>query len=198
MSGVARGGDDDLLPLVSVLRQTVIATPSVGEHARAGDHRLAHERQQARCGHIGNMAHPHPNEALGLYNLHRDHHDTLGGAAAAASTMFHTTKNPLKKVTYKSDAVESVKDPEQRKLHKAFLRYHDPNNWPLLRDVLTNMGRADLIGKGKHQLVPKDQPEDTKGYRAPRRKNSASAHQRRTRGKQVLTQHTGLPPRSTR
>ena len=117
---------------------------------------------------------------------------------ATATTMFHTAKNPLKKVTYKSAAVESVKDPEQRKLHKAFLRYHDPDNWPLLRGVLNKMGRADLIGNGKHQLVPKDQPEDAKTYRAPRRKNSASAHQRRTKGKKVLTQHTGLPPRSSR
>ena len=117
---------------------------------------------------------------------------------ATATTMFHTTKNPLKKVTYKSAAVESVKDPEQRKLHKAFLRYHDPDNWPLLRGVLNKMGRADLIGSGKHQLVPKDQPEAAKTYRAPRRKNSASAHQRRTKGKKVLTQHTGLPPRSSR
>ena len=117
---------------------------------------------------------------------------------ATATTMFHTTKNPLKKVTYKSETVESVKDPGQRKLHKAFLRYHDANNWPLLRDVLTKMGRADLIGDGKHQLIPKDQPEDAKAYRAPRRKNSASAHQRRTKGKKVLTQHTGLPPRSSR
>jgi len=117
---------------------------------------------------------------------------------ATATTMFHTTKNPLKKVTYKSAAVESVKDPEQRKLHKSFLRYHDPDNWPLLRGVLNKMGRADLIGSGKHQLVPKDQPEDAKTYRAPRRKNSASAHQRRTKGKKVLTQHTGLPPRSSR
>jgi hypothetical protein len=78
------------------------------------------------------------------------------------------------------------------------LRYHDPRNWQLLFDALTKMGRADLIGDGKHQLIPKDQPEDTSAYKAPRRKNSAGAHQRRTRGKKILTQHTGLPPRSTR
>jgi uncharacterized radical SAM protein YgiQ len=117
---------------------------------------------------------------------------------ATATAMFHTAKNPLKKVTYKSDRVESVKDPEQRKLHKAFLRYHDPNNWPLLREVLGEMGRADLIGNGKHQLIPKDQPDDTKSYRAPRRKNSAAAHKRRKKGGKTLTRHTGLPPRTTR
>jgi len=117
---------------------------------------------------------------------------------ATATAMFHTTKNPLRKVSYKSDTVESVKDPEQRKLHKAFLRYHDPDNWPLLRKVLRKMGRADLIGSGKHHLIPEDQPEDASSYKAPRRKNSAGAHQRRTRGKKILTRHTGLPPRSTR
>jgi len=117
---------------------------------------------------------------------------------ATATAMFHTDKNPLKKVTYKSEPVESVKDPGQRKLHKAFLRYHDPNNWPLLRKVLKQMGREDLIGDGKQQLIPAEQSEQQKTYKAPRRKNTASAHQRRTRGKKILTRHTGLPPRSTR
>jgi len=49
----------------------------------------------------------------------------------------------------------------QRRLHKAFLRYHDPENWPLLREALKSMGRADLIGPGKHQLVPIWQPAGT-------------------------------------
>jgi len=117
---------------------------------------------------------------------------------ATATAMFHTAKNPLKKVSYKSDTVESVKDPAQRTLHKALLRYHDPNNWPMLREALKKMGRADLIGDGAHQLIPKDQPDDTRAYKGHRRKNSADAHQRRTRGRKILTQHTGLPPRTTR
>jgi hypothetical protein len=61
---------------------------------------------------------------------------------ATATAMFHTDKNPLKKVTYKSERVESVKDPGKRKLHKALLRYHDPNNWPLLRNALRPICRA--------------------------------------------------------
>jgi hypothetical protein len=48
-----------------------------------------------------------------------------------------------------------------RRLHKAFLRYHDANNWPILRAALKRMGREDLIGSGKHQLVPKYQPRGT-------------------------------------
>ena len=52
---------------------------------------------------------------------------------ATATAMYHSGKNPLRKVTYKSDEVLPVKDPEQRKLHKALLRYHDPGNWEMLR-----------------------------------------------------------------
>ena len=114
---------------------------------------------------------------------------------ASATAMYYTGKNPLRKVTYKSEPVESVKDPEQRKLHKAFLRYHDSKDWPLLREALKRMGRADLIGDSDKHLIPKDQPKSTDDYHAPRRKNSQSAHSRRTSGKKILTQHTGLPPR---
>jgi uncharacterized radical SAM protein YgiQ len=112
---------------------------------------------------------------------------------ASATAMYHSAKNPLRKVTYKSATVELPKDPEQRKLHKAFLRYHDPHNWPLLRTTLRKMGRADLIGDGSGQLVPAHQPDEDGDYRSPRRKNSAGGRQR----KKTLTQHTGLPPRET-
>jgi hypothetical protein len=54
-----------------------------------------------------------------------------------------------------------------RRLHKAFLRYHDANNWPLLREVLKQMGRADLIGNGHQQLIPSFQPPGTGTRRPP-------------------------------
>ena len=117
---------------------------------------------------------------------------------ATATAMYHTGKNPLRKVTYKSESVASVKDPEQRKLHKAFLRYHDAKHWPMLREALKRMGRADLIGDGEKHLIPKDQPS-AGDYHSPRRKNSAASDsKRRTSGKKILTQHTGLPPRKVR
>ena len=77
---------------------------------------------------------------------------------ALATAMYYSEKNPLHKVNHRSEKVKVVKKPAQRKLHKAFLRYHDPQNWPLIREALKNMGRADLIGNGKHQLVPAWQP----------------------------------------
>jgi len=113
---------------------------------------------------------------------------------ATATAMYHSGKNPLRKVTYKSDEVLPVKDPQQRKLHKALLRYHDPKNWDMLRGALRKMGRADLIGDGDMHLIPVTQPETGRGYHAARRKNTEKAHQRRT-GRKILTQHTGLPPR---
>lgn len=113
---------------------------------------------------------------------------------ATATAMYHSGKNPLRKVSYKSDEVESVKTPEQRKLHKALLRYHDPDNWKILHKALINMGRSDLIGDGDSHLIPSKQPQSGHGYHASRRKNTAKAHRRRT-GNKILTQHTGLPPR---
>jgi uncharacterized radical SAM protein YgiQ len=84
---------------------------------------------------------------------------------AIASAMYHTGRNPLRKITRKGDPVSVVRGLKQRRLHKAFLRYHDPKNWPLLRQALTNMGRSDLIGNGKRHLIPNWQPKldnDTK------------------------------------
>jgi uncharacterized radical SAM protein YgiQ len=80
---------------------------------------------------------------------------------AIATAMYHSQKNPLKKVTRTSPGVEVVRSGRQRRLHKAFLRYHDPENWPLLRDALKSMGRADLIGNGKKHLIPSFQPPGT-------------------------------------
>ncbi len=114
---------------------------------------------------------------------------------ATATAMYHSGRNPLRKLTYKKsgEKVETVKGERQRRLHKAFLRYHDPDNWPLLREALTAMGRADLIGDGDKQLIPATQPEDAQ-HANPRRKNSPKSN-RAGKGK-LLTQHTGLPPRA--
>jgi uncharacterized radical SAM protein YgiQ len=111
---------------------------------------------------------------------------------ASATAMYHSGKNPLRRVRYKGEVVSTPKSPEQRKLHKAFLRHHDPSNWPLLRETLLEMGRGDLIGDDEHQLIPAHQPRSRSAYNSPRRKNSAGSHKKRTK---VLTQHTGLPPR---
>ena len=118
---------------------------------------------------------------------------------ATATAMYHTNKNPLRKITRDSETVDIVRGEKRRRLHKAFLRYHDPNNWPLLREALKTMGRADLIGNGKHHLIPTFQPLVDGTYQSARRKNSTgvsktSAAASPVKGR-ILTQHTGLPPR---
>ena len=115
---------------------------------------------------------------------------------ATATAMFHSGKNPLRKVTYKSDGVESIKSPEKRRLHKALLRYHDPKNWPLIRKALFDMKLGHLVGAGKDKLVPLHQPRGVAAHRSPRRKNSDAAHEKRIRKGKALSQHTGLPPRA--
>jgi uncharacterized radical SAM protein YgiQ len=86
----------------------------------------------------------------------------LPSPMALSTAMYHSGVNPLKAVRRgASEAVETVKGLRQRRLHKAFLRYHDPENWPLLREALKAMGRADLIGNGKAHLVPSFQPAGT-------------------------------------
>ena len=77
---------------------------------------------------------------------------------ALATAMWHTERNPLKQVTSSSETVAVVRGGRQRRLQKAFLRYHDPENWPLLREALKRLGRSDLIGNGKKHLVPTWQP----------------------------------------
>jgi uncharacterized radical SAM protein YgiQ len=81
---------------------------------------------------------------------------------AMATAMYHSGKSPLRKVTADSEDVPIPKAGNVRKLHKAFIRYHDPNNWPMLREALKKMGREDLIGNAKHQLIPAWQPLSSK------------------------------------
>lgn len=145
---------------------------------------------------------------------------------STATAMYHSHKDPLHKVTREADNVDIVKSGKQRKLHKAFLRYHDPKNWGLLRAALKRMGREDLIGTARHCLIPPfnsrlEGKDSQDRYQSARKKNSrvgtdsvkrrhqsdkghsekssTGAKQQRAKVKKgnFQTQHTGLPPRVT-
>jgi radical SAM superfamily enzyme YgiQ (UPF0313 family) len=77
---------------------------------------------------------------------------------ALATAMYYSERNPLEKVRYKSEKLSICKDIDERRLQKAFLRYHDEKNWPMLREALQEMGRTDLIGDGDKQLIPRAKP----------------------------------------
>jgi len=119
----------------------------------------------------------------------------LPSPMATATAMYHSGKNPLRRITRASEEVVVPKGTRVRRLHKAFLRYHDPQNWPLLREALRRMGRADLIGNGQHHLIPAYQPV---GPRVPgSRAAGAPAPGSRAPARPLRTQHTGLPKSGT-
>ena len=96
----------------------------------------------------------------------------LPGPMATATAMYHSGKNPLRRVSRSSEDVIIPRGLKIRRLHKAFLRYHDANNWPMLRDALRRMGREDLIGNSRRHLIPRFQPRGTgnsaEGSRGPK------------------------------
>jgi uncharacterized radical SAM protein YgiQ len=114
----------------------------------------------------------------------------LPSPMATATAMYHTRKNPLRSLRH-PQPVAVARSKEQRRLHKALLRYHDPENWPLIREALRRLGREDLIGPGKAFLIPRTQPQGKGAVGAPEGR-------RRPHKGIALTQHTGLPPRSKR
>jgi uncharacterized radical SAM protein YgiQ len=117
----------------------------------------------------------------------------LPSPMATATAMYHTGLSPLRSLKSRTP-VHVVKDRDRRRLHKAFLRYHDAANWPLLREALHRMGRDDLIGSGRDALVPRWQPTTPTKSRRDRGTRPAP----RVRPGVALTQHTGLPPRKRR
>ena len=108
----------------------------------------------------------------------------LPSPMATATAMYHTGLNPLKRLRRATaERVSIPKGLKVRRLHKAFLRYHDPDNWPLLREALRRLGRANLIGHGPQHLIP---PEGTQ-HLPPRAPGPAATKFR--------TQHTRKPAR---
>jgi uncharacterized radical SAM protein YgiQ len=95
---------------------------------------------------------------------------------AIASAMYHSELNPLKKITRRSEMVKTPRSGQQRKLHKAFLRYHDSENWDVLRRALKQMGRSDLIGSGEDCLVPYARANSTPKSKHSRKRNNDFHH----------------------
>lgn len=117
----------------------------------------------------------------------------LPSPMSAAAAMYHSEKDTLHKVRRKGGDIKVPKGIKIRRLHKAFLRYHDPENWPLLREALQNMGRADLIGNGKKHLIPTWQPAGTggqgEGHRVSSKAKRPTSNGQKQKGKSFRTQH---------
>ena len=106
---------------------------------------------------------------------------------ATASAMYYSGKNPLKRVTLSSEDLFVAKNLKVRRLHKAFLRYHDPRNWPLLREALKRLGREDLIGNGKRHLIPTFQPRGSLDKNENAKKSRSKPFVTKNSGKHKIT-----------
>ena len=89
---------------------------------------------------------------------------------AMATTMYHSRKNPLHRVSRDSETVETPRLARQRRLHKALLRYHDPENFELIREFLLEFGREDLIGSSPQHLVTRGPATHARPQPAPKNK----------------------------
>ncbi|MBL8788575.1 MAG: YgiQ family radical SAM protein [Deltaproteobacteria bacterium] len=108
----------------------------------------------------------------------------LPSPMATATAMYHSGKNPLRKVTRDSEPVHIPLGLRTRRVHKAFLRWHAPESWPILREALVRMGRADLIGDGPEHLIPREG--------SPAERRALAEADTIERGKRFQTQHTGV------
>ncbi|NAW66791.1 YgiQ family radical SAM protein [Photobacterium halotolerans] len=104
-----------------------------------------------------------------------------------ATAMYHSETNPLKRVKYKQrEDLFVAKGERQRRLHKALLRYHDPANWPLIREALISMGKKHLIGDRADCLVP---AEGSDAALTPAIRRGSSRHG----AKRFATKHPNQP-----
>ncbi|MEI8595303.1 YgiQ family radical SAM protein [Photobacterium sp. Hal280] len=104
-----------------------------------------------------------------------------------ATAMYHSETNPLKRVKYKQrEDLFVAKGERQRRLHKALLRYHDPANWPLIREALISMGKKHLIGDRADCLVP---AEGSEAALTPATRRGSSRHG----AKRFATKHPNQP-----
>ncbi|WP_062568550.1 YgiQ family radical SAM protein [Pseudoalteromonas arabiensis] len=99
---------------------------------------------------------------------------------ANATTIYHTEMNSLRNIKNNTEQVAVPKGARQRRLHKAILRYHDPAGWPMIREALKKMGKANLIGKGPNCLIPEES------------RNEKAAKGKGGKGRAALTRHTGF------
>jgi len=74
---------------------------------------------------------------------------------AGAAVMYYTGLNPYERLKSGDNATVFVARGDiARKRQKAILRYHDPDNFPVIREVLRELGLTRLIGTGPDALVP--------------------------------------------
>jgi uncharacterized radical SAM protein YgiQ len=112
-----------------------------------------------------------------------------------ATAMYVSERNPLKKLTYKSGKITIPRGLDQRRLHKALLRYHDPAGWPVIREALTKMRKGHLIGSAASALIPAEDPKQHagRGNSSPSRNANPNARAQSVLQKNIKADHQKAP-----
>ncbi len=71
-----------------------------------------------------------------------------------STAIYYSGKNPLNETANNGKSIPVPRGLKIRRLHKAFLLYHAPENRRLLQTALKEMGREDLIGDSPKCLIP--------------------------------------------
>jgi uncharacterized radical SAM protein YgiQ len=75
--------------------------------------------------------------------------DFIPTPMSMASAMYYTGLDPMT-----GEPVYTARGLREKKLQKALILYWDPEQQPMTREALRLAGRSDLIGHGRHCLVP--------------------------------------------
>lgn len=70
-----------------------------------------------------------------------------------STTMYYSGYDPGHKITDNSEEIFCVRGERARKVQKAILRYHDPENWDMIRTVLKELHLEKYIGNSPNCLI---------------------------------------------
>ena len=83
--------------------------------------------------------------------------DFIPTPMSVAAAMYFTGIDPLK-----MEPVYTARGLKEKRLQKALLLYWNPEQWPLVREALTQAKRTDLIGRGPLCLVPPETMDEAR------------------------------------
>jgi radical SAM superfamily enzyme YgiQ (UPF0313 family) len=104
--------------------------------------------------------------------------DFIPTPMSMATSMYHTGLDP-----FTQEPVHTARDLREKRLMKALLFYWDPKQQPLAREALKKAGRADLIGRGPHCLVPPEGGSSFPSFGSQPARETAMRRRRASRGK---------------
>lgn len=130
------------------------------------------------------------NEAVELGEFLRDMHvrpeqvqDFYPTPSTVSTVMYYTGVDPRT-----MEEVYTPKNPHEKAMQRALLQYSNPKNANLVREALLQAGREDLIGYGRHCLIPPLKGEGKRRMKT-RKKETPSDFQKKKKKKTIRNIH---------